>query len=398
MKRHLTATFRVFMVLSLPGCTGGGADGAAVLEDTVGDTVIRTFVGAPDPAAVGAVRVLWRSERLESPHTVAYHPGRLLIGDRTRVHILRLEGDSAAGAVTVGREGEGPGEFRDVTAVGFLAPDTLAAYDPRNARLTLLDPDGELLGERRLAVGGGRPPVFWRRRLRAHQGDLLEISSSMFAGEGRGTVSLVRRGLDSAVVVEEWPGHENQVLDGGVITGARLFSDGTIAAIGPTGRVARGDGQDYCITVFTVDAADPPRRFCRDRERTPMGAGIRSPDWSRIDDPETRQGFERLHRAVRMEDRLPSYDRLLWTEDGRLWVRTLGPEVAEAHPFLGQRGPGGVPIARHWDVYDMDGSGGVRTVPLPAGFEPRAVAGDRVHGLYELETGEVVVAMLKLQE
>ncbi len=47
---------------------------------------------------------------------------------------------------SVGREGEGPGEFRSITWLDQCAPDSLFAWDPTLDRVTVLDADGRVAG------------------------------------------------------------------------------------------------------------------------------------------------------------------------------------------------------------------------------------------------------------
>lgn len=46
--------------------------------------------------------------------------------------------------VSVGGEGDGPGEFRRLASVAVLSGDTVAAWDAGNLRLSFFDPTGAL--------------------------------------------------------------------------------------------------------------------------------------------------------------------------------------------------------------------------------------------------------------
>lgn len=349
---------------------------------------------------VDSVRMLWRSNDLQQPTTMASTPdgARLVIGDNTRVHVLEVREGQVTNSVTVGREGEGPGEYRGITSVGILASDTLVAYDAGLDRVTVFSPEGDVIDTRRLATHDRYPPARAPRTLRVIEGRLLEVASQGELTPGRGTVALVSRDFHGrdAVVLEEWPGMESQVVDGTMLTGRHLLPDGTIAAVGPGGLVAEGRGQGYCVTVLRVASEEPPLRLCHDRERASTGDGIRSPDWTRIEDPDARQVFQRLHRAMVIEDHLPSYDRLLWAEDGSLWVRTMGNEMADIHPFLRRMGLEPGPSHRAWDVFDGEDGRLRRTLRLPGNFEPQAIVDTTAYGFYELPTGEIAIGAVDL--
>lgn len=387
------------ILLGAPAACSGSDEASRISGDRTlaGDTVVFTFTGTPDTLAMDSPRVLWRSDRIRQPAAMALANGsgasRLVVGDGERVHILRLYGDTAVGATSVGREGAGPGEFRNVVAVGALSPGTLMAWDRGNARLTFFRYDGEYVATRPLAARGGFRPGFFQRPLRVVDGDLLDVASDGPVEGSRSSVALVRRALtgDRAAVVEKWPGDESQLVSESFVAATRLFSDATKVALGPDGRVARGDGQAYCITVFRAGDPAPPRRLCRRWERTPVGEGIRSPDWDRIENPRQRQTFQAVHAATEIGDRLPSYDRLLWSEQGRLWVRTLGPEMADVHPHFVAMGLDDGPPYRYWDVFDPDEGSLLCTVRLPTAFRLEAVSDGVAYGFYELPTGEVAI-------
>jgi hypothetical protein len=385
-RRRATPTF-LALLATVAACAAPDDGPVEVRRELAGDTVVLTAVGAPDTVRVESVAVLWRSDALEQPTAMARvtTPAgeTLLVGDPTRVHILALDADGLAGVTTVGREGDGPGEFRRVGAVGAIAPDTLAVWDLSGMRLTLLAYDGRLLDTRQLSATGEYRPWFHGMTLRLDGGDLLDVTSAPLAVGERNRIALVRRAMsgDSAVVVEEWPGPTWQVIGSGqraMMASTHLFGGGTEAAVGPNGWVARGDGFDYCVTVFRVGAASPPRRLCRDRERTPLGSGIEDPDWSRIEDPTQREMFRTLHDGMELGDRLPSYDRLLWSE------------LADVHPYFLALGVDESPDHRAWDVFDPE-AGTLRTVLVPAALRPIVVDGGTIFGAYELPTGEIAV-------
>lgn len=383
----------IAIIVGVPtGCAGGSDPDLAVRRDLAGDTVVLTIAGVPDTVVANGVTVVWRSERLERPTVMARVGDRLVVGDRVQVHVVSLSGDGSP--VTMGREGEGPGELRAVGAVGALAGDTIAVWDHRLHRLSLWSPAGDLLDMRRLATDDRFAGGLRNDPLRTYAGGILAVLNERVIGPRRDSVALVA--MDPAGqavrVLEVWPGAERQMIDGGrMLASTSLFATGVIAAVGRDGLVARGTGQDYCVTVFRAESGDPPLRICRDRERTPTGAGIRSPDWSSIEDPGQRGVFRTLHENMEVPDRLPSFDRLVLGDDGSLWARTLGPEMAGVHPFLEVTDVADGPEHRDWDVFDADGSL-LRTVRLPATLDPQVVTLDRVYGFYELPTGELAVA------
>jgi len=69
--------------------------------------------------------------------------GRIVVA-AAGVRELQYFGPTGEHLHTAGGEGDGPGEFRDLTSVVRLGADTLAVYDRRARRLTVLDEEGAL--------------------------------------------------------------------------------------------------------------------------------------------------------------------------------------------------------------------------------------------------------------
>lgn len=70
---------------------------------------------------------------------------------------IRVHDSSGAFLRTIGREGEGPGEFKNLGVMGMLG-DTLWALDHGTYRFSFFDLGGNLLGSRRIPIELGRTP------------------------------------------------------------------------------------------------------------------------------------------------------------------------------------------------------------------------------------------------
>jgi len=75
-------------------------------------------------------------------------------GGSAEVRIFRSDGSHWK---TVGGRSEGPGKFQRIRLLGAFRGDTLALWDDDNARLTLLDPDGELVRAISMSTGAETP-------------------------------------------------------------------------------------------------------------------------------------------------------------------------------------------------------------------------------------------------
>ena len=176
MKHLIRASVFLLCALSLIDCggdAGAGSEGgpswiAAV--DTVGDTItVRTISGQ-----------VWESDReLVSELSIgvldgdaeyqfgdlraiaADTEGRMYVYD-AHVPVLRVFGPDGVWLRDIGREGEGPGEYKQPDSGLAILPDgRVAVRDPGNGRILFFSPDGEYLDYFRIAgsFSTGQPLV-----------------------------------------------------------------------------------------------------------------------------------------------------------------------------------------------------------------------------------------------
>lgn len=390
----------LLLPLLLAACTPTSSDAPTTTlhttATTAGDTTIVTSHGMPPVVRPDTIVTIWQSDELGQPTALARGDGRLIVGDRASVHVVPLDGGAA---VTLGRRGAGPGEFRSVEAVGVQG-DTVLAWDHRLHRLTMFGGDGEPLGTAQLTPPeyfGNRghelqPLVLRDGRLLLLWGELIRVGQPV-----RRTLVLHDVAADSARVLATW----RQAVyvpvgpeDAQSLATSDVFGPRAVVAIGTDGRVASGDGQEYCVDVWRPDAA-PVRRVCRDWTRPEVGDEIRSPDASRLEEPEMRRLLASMVDAQEVPERMPSYELLGLGGDGTLWVRTVGEAEAHVHPWIARVVEGAGPAVQRWDQFDDDGAL-VRTVELPTAFFPFVFEADRITGIEELESGELVVAEARL--
>lgn len=375
------------LVLLLAACADDPAGELRATTSRVGDTVVVTSSGAPDTIRVDGVGVLWRSPELRNPRGVIGLADRLVVADPTRLHVLSRRGEHLE---TVGREGEGPGEFGSIRLLGRLGGDTLAVHDAGNARISFLSAEGELLGSVRATWVTPFVNPRGSRLARANGGVVSFWEENVHTDRPTRTALVWRDlGADSIAVLRQWDGPQWAEVGGQFIAHTELFPPLVVGAVAPDGRIAVGDGLSYCIEIGEP-GAETVQRWCRDRQRVAVGEGIRNPALEGLEGPR-RQVIEAVMRDQEIGESLPSFDTLRFDSDGRLWVRTLGPSRAEIHPYLLNDFPERGPTRHAWDVFDREGRLLV-TVELPATFDPRVLEADRLYGFSELPTGEIVIA------
>ncbi len=404
---------RIHLVLAVvlafhTACSSGTADGEDLRSEVTraGDTTVVANYGEPARLLSDSIRVVWQSSELQRPSTLLLLKDRLIVGDYQRIHILSLEGEFLR---TVGREGHGPREFEYVVSLERFGTDTLAVHDSENQRISFFTPDGDFLGLVPYApllpygnpVNGYLRHLSLRRGLVRLRGGVVSLWRERINWTRPTRTALVWHDLqaDTAAVIESWNGERWFRAGGRWAATVQLFEPYIIAAFAPDGRFAVGNGIEYCITVHVV-LQGGFRRICRDRTPAPVGAGIRNPDlrWLR---PDIRQIRATQVREQELSEYLPHFDRMLFDEEGRLWVRTLGEELSNVHPYLLEDvhlledAPEFRPSFRAWDVFDELGQL-LTTIDISSNFEPHVIQSGRIYGFVELPTGEFAVGVVTI--
>lgn len=367
-----------------------------VREEIRGDTAVVISAGDPPLFMASAVEVTWQSHELGNPQSMARAGEHLVVGDGYRVHVLDSEG---AHEHSFGTRGEGPGELQSSSSVGGFGEDTIAVFDARLHRVSLYSPDGRFFDSRRATpelpfVNPSRagPPL-----VRHGPGVLWMATENIRPGEPtRAAVIWHDLDADSTTVLEVWDDLVFEELTGGVFGPRDLFPPRAILAVGNDGRIAEGDGIDYCLRIRRI--GDPEREmWCRETPRIPVGAGIRSPDLELLAGEPQAELVESMVGEQDPGEFLPHFDRIRFSESGEVWVRTYDEDLADIHPAIAGRRPDLAPQHRQWDVFDSDGAL-VKRVSLPYSFDPRVMFDDRTFGFWPLETGEITIGRAELEE
>lgn len=278
----------------------------------------------------------------------------------------------------VGREGEGPGEFRGLFWVGVLPGDSLAAWDVSLQRLQIFTPAGDYA--RSVAPSGslGLAPQ--------PQGVLPDGRVVLAAGAGasgvelsgrvqRDTLTYVIMGHDGSLAdtVGRFPGTETVAL-GSPATGFLMrplpFGLGTVTTV-HEGRMFIGTGERYEVAGY-----DPEGKlrtlFRSDGERvrvTPADVE----DYRRNlvtlggeGDPAAARRHAKLLAEAPYPDRMPSYVALRSDFAGNLWVQ---------EPLQTGSSPGDV-----WTVFDLSGRT-ISRVRTPAGLNVLQIGPDWILGV-----------------
>jgi hypothetical protein len=251
----------------------------------------------------------------------------------------------------VGRDGEGPGEFRHISGLA-LAPDGIAALDGSLGRVTVFGLSGDVVRSFRLlrsymilehyAAMGFDPAgrFFDRARLSMTIGtDSVGAITYDPAGAVADTAILAVIPMDQVTI------ERNGVP---MMSIPRPFAPRPSLAFGPEGNVYLARGGEYRIDVFSP-AGDSLRAIRREVQAPAVGEAERDSALAVIADRFESAG-QRMPPGIELPARKPVVSRLIVDVLGNLWV--LHQPVAGADRF-------------EWSVHDANGHFlGTVTTPL----------------------------------
>ena len=317
--------------------------------------------------------------------------GRLYVG-QPRESVVKVFDPSGRLLRTLGRRGQGPGEFQLVGAIGLRA-DSLWVSDGGLRRVSLFSPDGRF--------ARSIPVPAWRDGTAGapvRSAALLDDGSVV----GRANVGIMRiangevtrepllrsHGADEAMDTVAWLSTRNQVIyaqlaPGRVLTGPQMLGDAPLWRAAPSGsglvvveREAAEDGESATFSV-TRYRADGSRLFRRDYRYRPLPVSpalIDSLVERHLQPPPgrsfpNRAAAERgIRRALYQPRHRPPVSEVLVGTDESIWLRREELERGRAA----------------WQVLAPDGL--VRAmVSVPRGVRLLAVSENFVWGTAEDE-------------
>jgi hypothetical protein len=331
--------------------------------------------------------------------------GTLVVFDEGS-HSLRLFDGAGRFIRAIGRQGEGPGEFRGGRtaqySVGLWGDTVVLAESSRGVRFSVFDTAGVLVHTAR----GPDSPYFFRDASVILDSGVLRVTVSHLpdvgwdeAGEVATTLTVHEIDLASARVGPELTGVPGRLVsslgDGTDFPRAiPYFEPSPLAALVPGG-ILTTPAVDYEIRVLGPDGT--PRRIVRRRyEPTPLAGDFRDQLERAL--PPSPMTDLMLARSPRVAT-LPPIDRLAATREGGFWVRrkdrTSDPLDDIRRAFLSFDGTDPSPAI--WEGFDPDGVY-LGTVTLPEGFTPHAWGPDWVAGVTEDELDVEYVVRMAIRE
>ena len=326
--------------------------------------------------------------------------GNVVVADG-QAHQIRIFDAEGRHLQSLGRDGEGPGEFRTLSGAWPIRykdetdvdSRQIIAADSELDRITRFSGEGTPMGTATLAgrddmsirtVGLAGPDALLSRAspynlpdfATIRGGSIVDMAEAMWGGAENRRVLFVRHTMDGALVDTLAEGRDLAIgtlaQGNGAQSFAIPFSSESATAGSPYGVVVT-DGVGYEIRVFGEDGSlrmiariddAPPVRTDAHLERY-AGAGS-----SDADEAEIRERIDR-YQQVALPDSLPGYTDVLFTEEGEIWARRY-------------RLPG--ESTARWDTFAADGVY-LGRVAVPTSFRIEEVGRGQVLGVHTDELG-----------
>jgi hypothetical protein len=304
--------------------------------DTVGDTVtVETLSGQAwegDRTLVSEVSI----GVLEGAEEYQFGSLRSLAVDRegrvyafdAHVPVLRVYAPDGSWLRDIGREGEGPGEYKQPDSGLAILPDgRIALRDPGNGRITLYSPDGEYVGFYRIAGSFNTSAPL----IADTSGALLtfivtNLGTSVFEWEQ----GLARYSADGVVDTLQLPNlgyQEAQVSaekEGNSSVNGVPFAPLQVTAYSPRGYFLVGISDDYAFDLLRPEGV---LRIRKPYEPVLVDPGEAEAERSALTD-NFRQGFPGWKwNGPPIPDSKPAYEGFYPAQDGRIWVHVPARSV-----------------------------------------------------------------------
>jgi len=367
--------------LALAACSDEGPAAAKAPEWTVGEPTVRIGSVEGDETALTDVTAV-----------LPWDDGSVFVASRSDASVRRFAADGSF-LGSFGRPGDGPGEFRRITAVG-RAGDRIWVLDGATSRFTFFTPEGELLESRRVELPpepSGMAHLYpyalgpdGRTVYAAYSVPTLPPGSGVEVPPQTHLVADLTEGEPRAVVTAPW-GHTFFVVqwdDQGATAGPLPWRDAPLIAADPRRGVffvmeydTGAPAERAAIEVTAVGAAGDtlahaalpyvPVPLLQTQKDSALDA--LAAIFSRMRPGATEASVRsRLADVLYLPETHPPLDRATVDESGRLWLRRRPPEADGSSV---------------WMVLDGNDLSHVADVRLPAGFELEAALAESVWGV-----------------
>jgi hypothetical protein len=339
----------VTLVALLGACSPIDREPLVIVRDSSGVSIIES--SAPRWAAGAEWRIGDVSTRFESVDAAAIFGavrldnGTCVLGDESSARLLFFGADGAL-RKSIGRRGDGPGEFRLPQFLG-RAGNTVWVYDYSQARVTRFNAEGDLLDIVNLT-----PPLPSALAL-----GQLPDGSLVFMGQWRGVARNAQGLMRDSVAVMRYrdglrtdtvattPGREfvqRAEAGGRMVMSAAILARRASATIRDD-EIVFGAQTDHSLRVVGADGRDRQSIRWAGPDLTLAAADVAAWVDMQIEtaSPADREQLRAVYTSAPVPERLPSYSRILADAAGHLWVAEYSRTDAEPS---------------RWDVFAPDGA------------------------------------------
>jgi 6-bladed beta-propeller len=318
--------------------------------------------------------------------------GQLLIADRVE-NSIRVFDTSGKLMRTVGRTGDGPGEFQAIVWAGRCGTDSLLVWDLRRRQASMIGASGAVA--RQFAIPNGdtaqapfqfscssRGSMVYRSQPRPVRGAPPDPQNPNLMGV---SAAAYRAGRDGSIAQRLGD------IPAGEVFAITSPSGGRGAAPRPLGRNSSVGALDDAVVISSADSAIVTIVRADGRSsRHALPITLRAPTKAEFDESvkatasmapaQMRQAMIQQLTAVPMPERLPAISALVPDSEGLMWVQTT-PPGGKAVDFLVMNAAGHV-VAR---------------AQVPLGLTVFEIGKDYVLGSYTDAADEMHVTVLRLR-
>ena len=397
-RRAHTSAFVAAVLVSLAGCGQRETSASVIRSDSAGISIVQSVAAQWQPGkewrldgptvSIGSVDGPLESQ-LHRVRAVKLLPdGRIAVANGGTAEIRLYDADGRW-IRSIGREGDGPGEFRVITGLQVVPPDTLIVFENGESRVTVFAADGGLVSSRRITAPGEavQGP---EHRLRDGRWLNLNASTEVEGYQKRRNSFVVWSDSASPVdTILSYDGQEYLIYirhQGGQYVGRGAVVvpfGGQDVAAWRNDRVALSNGLAYEIAVVEIGGREMRIRRRMERQPLPAGAVTRFIDGYVSRYPQQRQSEVRGHfEGLPSTDLTPTHSALQFDPAASLWIESY-------------RLPWDTLATRKWSVFEAAG-GWLGDVEFPKGLRVFEIGENLVVGVERDNDGVEFVRIYRI--
>jgi hypothetical protein len=348
------------LTFAAAACTPGAEQSSIVVRDSAGVLIVENAMPAwsdgeswqvdSEPAlAIGVLDGGPQYQFFRVRSAARLPDGRMVVANGGTLE-LRLYDVAGRFVRSIGRQGEGPGEFRGLGALDLLDGDSLAVFDNRLRRVSIFDTNGAFARSFQFGRGGSgfMYPIGWLPggEFVARAAPARPALPGMPSGVYRDSVWYLHADAHGAVIdtIGQFPGTEMYVRADDRSASVTVLAFGRIAHAAVAGdQLWYGSGDVYELAQYTVNG-----RLQRLARKAHTRLAVTNQDIEELKrqrinaarDRNSERFTERMFAAMPFPDLMPAHGQVIADASGNLWVEeTRRP--ADARPRWTVFAPGG---------------------------------------------------------